>query len=77
MNAFVYVSEARFRCFDFAVWDLIRADEVLGVNKGGHQQSGATAHVRDRSNLHGTLAGDAERYVKSSATSPVMYRLYS
>ena len=45
-------------------WNLIRADEVLGVNKGGHQQSGGTAHVRDRSNLHGTLAGDAERYVK-------------
>ena len=52
-----------FGC-DFAVWDLIRAGEVHGVNKGGHRQSGATAHVRDRSNLHGTLAGDAERYVK-------------
>ena len=64
-----------FGC-DFAVWDLIRAGEVHGVNKGGHRQSGATAHVRDRSNLHGTLAGDAERYVKSSGTSPAMYRLY-
>ena len=77
MNVFVYVSGARFRCFDFVVWDLIRVDAVHGVNKGGHQQSGGTAHVRDRSNLHGTLAGDAERYVKSSATSLAMYRLYS
>ena len=51
-------------------------DHEVGVNsvipmhtKASHGQSGQTAHIRDRSNLHGTLAGDAERYVKSSTTA--------
>ena len=44
-------------------WNLVRADEVLGVNKGGHTQSGATAHVPKKHILHGTQAGESERYV--------------
>ena len=37
------------------------AGDVAGVNKGGHGQSGATAHKSNRHIMHGTLAGEAER----------------